>query len=217
MRLATLMSLILLAACFSQDARPQFETDEATQPTTYRYRLPNGRWAFTGSLDSVPPDLRDSAEPMDLSHVSLNIELGNEIRDAIAEEHRQLSSSSGCVMATIEADQDTFERMLVHHQPTMGIALVALILILTAPMAIRHFGAPEWSRVLMFVLPILGLLGALTFGIGEARKGLAHAREGADLCDPERFAAAPLQERQERLRRLDEFLAREGAVHTATD
>ena len=216
MRRIALTSLILLVACLAEDGPPRFEADES-QPTTYRYRTPDGRWAFTGSLDQVPPVLRETAEPMDLSDVSLNTEIGNALAESAADEHRRLSTSTGCVAANIEAEQDTFSRILSHHQPTLGIAAIALALLFTAPMAVRYFGAPEWSRVLVFILPILGMLGALAFGIVEAREGLAHAREGAELCNPESFVRAPARERMDRLRQLDAFLAREGSMQSATD
>ena len=58
------MAVIALGGCLeSGDVTELFETDESTG-TTYRYRTAEGRWAFTGNLEMVPPELRDSAEPM---------------------------------------------------------------------------------------------------------------------------------------------------------
>lgn len=211
------IAVIALGGCLETgDVTQLFETDESTG-TTYRYRTAEGRWAFTGNLEMVPPGQRASAEPMDLSHVSLNTELGNAINESVAEQHRRLAASDDCATATGDADQSTLDRMWTDHRPALGIAALALALLFAMPMLARRIGAPLAGKVMMFVLPILGLLGALTFGLTEAQKSLGRARETADLCSTESFIAAPARERAERLQRLEAVLAREGAVHVAED
>ncbi|RLB56931.1 MAG: hypothetical protein DRJ42_01885 [Deltaproteobacteria bacterium] len=215
-----LMVVIALAGCLeSGDVTELFETDESagTTGTTYRYRTAEGRWAFTGNLDMVPPEQRASAEPMDLSNVSLNTDLGNAINESMAAQHERLAASDGCTAADEEAGQDTIARMWANHRPALGIAALALLLLFAMPMLARRIGAPLAGRVVMFALPIFGLLGALTFGLTEARLSLAGARETADLCSTESFARAPARERAERLERLEAVLAREGAVHVVDD
>ncbi len=214
------MAVIALGGCLeSGDVTQLFETDESagTTGTTYRYRTAEGRWAFTGNLDMVPPEQRTSAEPMDLSNVSLNTELGNAINESVAEQHRQLAASDDCTTATSEADQSTLDRMWTDHRPALGIAALALALLFAMPAVARRIGAPLTGRVMMFALPIFGLLGALTFGLTEARNSLTRSRETADLCSSESFVAAPARERAERLERLEAVLAREGAVHVVED
>jgi len=54
-------------------------------PVVWRYRTPGGREAFTGHLGRIPSQAQDVA-PVDLSEVSLNVALGNDLRDRIAEQ-----------------------------------------------------------------------------------------------------------------------------------
>ncbi len=206
------LATLLLGGCLADGSARFSEDDE--EPVVYQYRTEDGRLGFAQSPELVPAEARRHAEPLDLSAVSLNTELGNELAARVTEEHARLAESDGCRRARDVADQNTVERLSLEHRGTLVVLALLFILVIATPWAARRFGAPAWGRVLSFALPALALLAFTVFAVTEARRELARIRGVAALCDPDSFATAPVEERVATLRRLDALLAREGAVMT---
>lgn len=158
----------------------------ASSRGVWTYRNRQGRLVFVGGESMVPPEYRESARPLDLSHVSLNEELGTEWDATIAREHRRLAAGSFCASAVEAAEEEPVEVAWREHTHLVGIGAVILALLLASPWIARQVGGALWLRTMIFVVPMLVLLGLLAHVAIETRSALAQTRETADLCDPTR-------------------------------
>lgn len=195
--------LILAAGCEQlpdslpglKDAAPLFESlelsSEAPEEGIYSYVNEAGRTVYVSHEGLIPPGKRSSSTKVDLSHVSLNEELGNELNEAAAKEHAALASTDLCAETQVAAEDDLVTHVIKTHPHWIGIGAVILLLLLTAPWVARHVGAGRWVRVLCLTLPLLLFLGVLTQTARTAHSTLAELRTTSDLCGEERLAEEP--------------------------
>src|SRR5204862_3380210 len=74
-------------------------------PSFYRYRGENGRVVYTNIEEQVPLGQREDAR-LDLSHISLNTELGNELARRFEVRHGELTRTPFCAQARAEGSKD---------------------------------------------------------------------------------------------------------------
>jgi hypothetical protein len=204
MRAATaLLALATLTAC---DAPPILH--DAPRPV-YQYRTADGRLAFTDDPNAIPTAARDDAAEVDLSHVSLNEELGRDLEDAIAEEHARLAASDPCNEAREAASGGLVERMLDEHGTLLATSALVVLLIVTAPFIARRAPPGAWARFLLLVVPVVILLAIVVETMRQAQEELGLLRTTSELCDPEAFGRRTIAERISTVQNLEAVLARE--------
>jgi hypothetical protein len=141
---------------------------------------------FVGGESLVPPEHRDRASRLDLSHVSLNEQLGNEWEETIEREHRRLAATDFCADAVETSSAGPVALARREHGHLIGIGSIVLVLLLASPWIARRVGAALWLRTLIFVVPTLLLLAVVTHVAVRSREAMAEIRETATLCDPDR-------------------------------
>ena len=68
-----------------------------SSPVFYSYEADSGRTVYVNRFSMVPPGKRSDARAVDLSHVSLNEELAEDLADAVEDELRYLKESDPCI------------------------------------------------------------------------------------------------------------------------
>ena len=94
----------------------------------------------------VPPEKRSKARAVDLSQVSLNESLAEELADAVEDELRYLKDSDPCVEARNEASAGAWRHVWRRHGPWVLASLAAIILLLMSPWMIQRTPPGVWSR-----------------------------------------------------------------------
>lgn len=206
-RFATVVFVVTLALnVFTQHAATaQDNADSATtgilalSPTTndefpntiYRYRNKRGRLVFTNILDQVPANQRDRAK-LDLSHVTLNPQIGAELDASMQHEFETLSASPECKEVKAQASHwlkpiwDDYGHLIV-----LGGVLLALLL--ATPFALRRVEAPVWARTLTKSIMLIGFVGVFMHTTVRAGKTYEALRGAAEPCERETWAAVAKQ------------------------
>lgn len=206
--------LILLAAC-SGSSLEDLDLDEYLDdledegPAFYSYENEEGRTVFVSDPAMIPSDAHPL--PVDVSHVDLNFELGRELDEAVHAEHARLVGTDFCEEERTTAARGTLEQMWHETPHWVGIGVVVLLLLLTAPFVARRVGAPKWIRVLVLVIPLLLFLGLLTQSMQSATDALREARGIAPLCEEDALANASPADQLGIVRQLRQAYARRQA------
>ena len=161
--------------------------------TLYRYRNERGRTVFTNLAESVPLEQRATAE-LDLSHISLNSELGSEIDKRLKEEHAELAQSSYCKETQAESARGYLEQLWDGFAPLIVCGGLLLGLGLYTPTALKRYGAPIWAKTLSFSIPFLAVAGLLMFSLTHTGKKMSALKRRAAPCGEEtwgKLAAEP--------------------------
>lgn len=174
-------------------SRPVFGDPGARDsiPPIYRYRGASGNPAYTNDLLRVPSDRRKQAEIVDLSQISLNHELANELasegdlaRNQIAQRPRsdlvqaidmtyELALDSRlCRDARDAADASWLAAAWHHHVELVLLGGALLVLLLATPFAIRRIDAAVWAKVLMTAILAFSFVGLTSYLVGETRDQL---------------------------------------------
>lgn len=192
---AFVIALLLAGAVpSSTHAEPKPRTKEsapAPMPQQlYKYKTKSGRVAYTNILDEVPLDQRQGHE-VDLSHVSLNTEIGNELNQRAQQEreHRQLAATPYCKELKAAATKTELEQLWDDHPIPITCAVLIALLIVMTPTMMRSVHPPEWARVLTKVIPALLLVGGAMYGMQMANKKIAQTRKLLKPCLSETFAS----------------------------
>lgn len=156
--------------------------------TIYRYRNKAGREVFTNSAEQIPEQQRERAK-VDLSHITLNTELGNEMNKRLEQRYEKLVTSPRCERLREDASLGFLERLWEDYAPLVVCGGVLLLFILFTPSALRRFGGPIWARTLMMAIPALAIGGLVTFSMRETALALGQLRQKAAPCDPGQFAS----------------------------
>ncbi len=153
----------------------------------YRYKNAQGRVVYTNIAEQVPLDQRATA-PVDLRHVELNTETGNELHRRIAEQYAALHGSPYCKKLRAAADEEFLRRLWDDFAPLVLCGGGLLMLLLFSPAAMRRFGAPTWARVLGMAIPGLALSGLVMFSMSYTNKMIVKIKHQAKPCMRETFA-----------------------------
>jgi len=156
----------------------------------YKYKTKDGRTAYTNILDEVPPEQRAGHE-VDLRHVALNTELGNELNQRAEQErvHKQLAATPYCENLKKDATKGELEQLWDDHPVPITCAVLIALLIVMTPAMMRSVHPPEWARVLSKVIPALFLVGGAMYGMQMANKKVAETRKLLKPCLNETFAS----------------------------
>lgn len=153
---------------------------------TYRYRGADGREVFTNVIESVPLAQRAGSE-LDLSHVSLNSELGTQLNARLEAEHQRLARSDYCVEAKQAAEAEPLQALWDRYSPLIVTGALLLLFVLLTPAMLRRVAVPEWVRTLRFAVPVLAISGMLLYSMMEANRGMHDALSGAAPCQAATF------------------------------
>ncbi len=191
MRILLLVAALMLASSATAERAPVF----------YSYVADSGRTVYVNRFSLVPPEKRSKARAVDLSQVSLNSELAEELSSAVAKEIRHLKQSDPCEKARKESKAGAWRHVWHRHGPWILASLAALILLVLSPWMIRRTPQGVWARFLMVALPALAMTAVLAISATRATASLEAVSELAKLCDANEKEAGP----QKRLLRLNEM------------
>jgi hypothetical protein len=217
-----LAALVLcLPLLLAPPARAQ--DDGAGGSQIYRYVNTKGRVVYTNAAEQVPVAQRESAR-VDLSHVSLNTQVGAEIERRLEEQHAALTQSTYCKRMVAAANGSFLERAWQEDAPSIVCAAAVLLLFFFTPRALRSISAPDWAKLLMHAIPALAFVGLIAFMVTHANKTVEEVKARAQPCLHETFARlegekdALMQRSQlvERLQQQASAVERAGKDHWAT-
>lgn len=170
-------------------------------PFFYSYTNDSGRTVYVNRFALIPPEKRGEARAVDLSEVSLNPDLAEELSDAVEAELRQLKESDPCNEARNERRASVWRHAWHRHGPWVLVSLAALVLVLMSPWMVRRTPAGLWARFLMVALPALAMTVLMAISVTRATDSLEAVRELASLCEANEKEAAP----RKQLMRLNEM------------
>ena len=186
-----------LLLCFAAGAEAQ------SPPVFYSYTSDAGRTVYVNRFSMVPPEKRSEARAVDLSEVSLNETLADELADAVEDELRQLKDSDPCNAARTERGEGAWRHVWHRHGPWVLASLAALVLVLMSPWMVQRTPPGVWPRLLMVALPALAMTALLAISATRAASSLEAVDELATLCDANEKEASP----RKQLTRLNEMHA----------
>ncbi len=189
----TLMIVVILA--FAGAAQAQ------SAPVFYSYKSDTGRTVYVNRFSMVPPEKRSVARAVDLSQVSLNEELAQDLSEAVEDELRYLKDSDPCVEARKEESAGTWSHVWRRHGPWLLASVAAMILLVISPWMSRRTPSGVWSRFLMVAFPALAMTALLAVSATRAVSSLEAVRELSKLCDANEKEASP----QKQIVRLGEM------------
>lgn len=193
MRIWVVLSLLCVGgAAYAQSA-----------PVFYSYVADSGRTVYVNRFSMVPPEKRSDARAVDLSAVSLNEDLAEELAEAVEEELRALKSSDPCEEAREERKAGAWPHVWNRHAPWVLASLTALVLVLMSPWMVQRTPPGQWSRFLMVALPALAMTALLAVSATRATRSLDAVDELARLCEANEKEASP----KKQLIRLNEMHA----------
>lgn len=175
--------------------------DAQQAPVFYSYVADSGRTVYVNRFSLVPPEKRPNARAVDLSEVSLNSELAEELAAAVTNEIRYLKESDPCDEARRESKISAWRHVWYRHGPWIISGVAALVLVLMSPWMIRRTPSGLWPRFLLVALPALAMTTLLAVAASRATKSLEAVDELAKLCDANEQEAGP----RKRLIRLNEM------------
>ena len=191
MRILLLVAFVTFASAASAQLAPVF----------YSYVGDSGRTVYVNQFSMIPPEKRSKARAVDLSEVSLNSELAEELSSAVVKEIQFLKESDPCTKARKESKVGAWRHVWYRHGPWILASLAAVILVLLSPWMIRRIPQGVWPRFLMVALPALTMTALLAISATRASHSLEAVGELAKLCDANEQEAGP----QKRLVRLNEM------------
>jgi hypothetical protein len=139
----------------------------------------------------VPPEKRSSARAIDLSEVSLNEELAEQMSGAVEDELRHLKDSAPCVEARQEDEAGAWRHVWHRHGPWILASLAATILVLMTPWMVARTPPGVWSRMLMVALPALAMTALVAVSAMRASSSLEAVHELSKLCDANETETSP--------------------------
>lgn len=160
--------------------------------TIYRYRNKRGRAVFTNIWDQIPANQRSHAEKMDLSHITLNPQLGAELDASMQTQFEIASASAECKKVKAQATHwmkpiwDDYGHLII-------LGAVMLLLLLATPFALRQVDAPVWARTLTRSFMLLAFVGVFMHTTVRAGKMYQSMRDAAAPCERETWEATATQ------------------------
>jgi hypothetical protein len=189
----------------------------AAASSMYRYRTRQGRVVYTNLADSVPTDQEHTAK-LDLSHVSVNSELGAEIDQELKTQYDLLQVGPFCQNMRSELSQPLWQRVWTEHKPLVVCGGAILALLLATPWIVRRVGGAAWAKALQFAIPALAFLGVSTLLLMRAGNALSALRSRAEPCDASAWQQAsrtpkPLVQHQQLVNALQAETAALERIH----
>lgn len=179
----------------------------AARERVYRYKSRAGRTVYTNDLRRVPPAQRAGAE-VDLSHISLNRELGTGMT---AEARKQLARalrSPRCAELRDAKERGLLETAWHRHGHLLFAAGVVFVLLVSVPIVVRRYRLPGYGRFVALAIPFVVLVTVMATVFSAADRARRRTRRMAGLCEPTRYLGAPASpaERLSRGRSLEQLM-----------
>jgi len=181
MRILIVASVLVLAGIAQAESAPVF----------YSYTAGSGRTVYVNRFSMVPPEKRSEARAVDLSRVSLNERLAEDLADAVEDELRFLKDSDPCNEARMERAAGAWRHVWHRHGPWILASLAALILVLMTPWMVQRTPPGVWSRLLMVALPALAMTALVAISATRASSSLEAVEQLSKLCDANEKEASP--------------------------
>ncbi len=181
MRILIVASVLVLAGIAQAQSAPVF----------YSYTSGSGRTVYVNRFSMVPPEKRSEARAVDLSRVSLNQQLADELADAVEEELRFLKDSDPCNEARMERTSGAWRHVWHRHGPWILASLAAILLVLMTPWMVQRTPPGVWSRLLMVALPALAMTALVAISATRASNSLEAVQQLSKLCDANEKEASP--------------------------
>ncbi|MGB5286502.1 MAG: hypothetical protein WCB63_20770 [Polyangiales bacterium] len=191
MRIVLVAALVLLSGVALAQSAPVF----------YSYTSASGRTVYVNRFSMVPPEKRSEARAVDLSRVSLNEGLAEELADAVEDELRFLKDSDPCNEARMERTAGAWKHVWHRHGPWILASLAAMILVLMSPWMVARTPPGVWSRLLMVALPALAMTALVAVSATRATSSLQAVQQLSKLCDANEKEASP----EKQLTRLNDM------------
>ena len=191
MRVLVVVAVLVLAGLAQAQSAPVF----------YSYAADSGRTVYVNRFSMVPPEKRSEARAVDLSQVSLNEDLAEELADAVEDELRYLKDSDPCIEARKEESAGAWRHVWHRHGPWLLSSLAAIILVMMTPWMVQRTPPGVWSRLLMVALPALAMTAVVAISATRATSSLEAVEELSKLCDANEKEASP----KKQLVRLNEM------------
>lgn len=172
-----------------------------TAPVFYSYKADSGRTVYVNRFSMVPPEKRSDARSVDLSQVSLNEDLAEDLADAVEDELRYLKESDPCNEARKEVSLGAWRHIWGRHGFWLLSSFAAFVLLLMSPWMIMRTPPGVWSRFLMVALPALAMTTLVAVSATRATRSLEAVEDLTKLCDANEKEASP----QKQLVRLNEM------------
>lgn len=160
-------------------------------PVFYSYTTGSGRTVYVNRFSMVPPEKRSEARAVDLSRVSLNQGLAEELADAVEDELRYLKDSDPCNEARKERTAGAWRHLWHRHGPWILASLAAIILVMMSPWMVQRTPPGVWSRLLMVALPALAMTALVAVSATRATDSLQAVQQLSKLCDANEKEASP--------------------------
>ena len=177
--------IVLAATLTAGRARARAESDDPQ--TIYRYVGPQGRPVYVNGRARVPEASRPQAKAVDLSQVSTNRELGSDLKVAVDAEIERLMASGYCLQLREAAKTSWLKQLWRRHGHLVLIGFVVLLLVFLSPWITQHIPAPQWGRILLLTLPVLGMLALWTTAVVKTTRATELLRSAATPCQPESY------------------------------
>lgn len=181
MRILLIAGVLLLAGVAQAQSAPVF----------YSYTSSSGRTVYVNRFSMVPPEKRSEARAVDLSRVSLNEGLAEELADAVEDELRFLKDSDPCNEARKERTAGAWKHVWHRHGPWVLASLAAIILVMMTPWMVQRTPPGVWSRLLMVALPALAMTALIAVSATRATSSLEAVEQLSKLCDSNEKEASP--------------------------
>lgn len=163
-------------------------------PVFYSYTGDSGRTVYVNRFSMIPPEKRSDARAVDLSQVSLNENIADDLAEAVEDELRFLKESDPCAEAREEYGAGAWRHVWRRHGPWVLASLAALILVIMSPWMIARTPPGVWSRFLMIALPALAMTALVAISMTRASRSLEAVSELAKLCDANEREASPAKQ-----------------------
>jgi len=181
MRILILASVLVLAGTAQAQSSPVF----------YSYTAGSGRTVYVNRFSMVPPEKRSEARAVDLSRVSLNERLAEDLAEAVEDELRFLKDSDPCNEARMERTAGAWRHVWHRHGPWILASLAAILLLSMTPWMVRRTPPGVWSRLLMIALPALAMSALVAISATRASNSLEAVEQLSKLCDANEKEATP--------------------------
>ena len=159
------------------------------EPLFFSYEGDAGQTVYVNDASMVPDGRIKTA--IDLSEISLNTELGNEINERLTIELEELAASDPCLAAKEEAKVGVIQHTVNRHGTWLLAAIGVFVLLLLSPKMSRALPQGTWSRFLMVAIPAIGFVTVLATITTRASETITAVKGLSDLCENSIEGALP--------------------------
>jgi hypothetical protein len=177
------IAVALLGGLAWAGALPARADQRDDEQEIYSYVNKQGRRVYVNDPGRLPAAVRKTARAVDLSHISLNRKLGEDLAQAVDRLWSRLIGSKECRRARQLRDKGWFGQFWQDHGHLAVFVGALLVLAIITPWILRRIGAPKWSRLMLFVVPLLLMLAIITHAAVKTGQAYREISATAELCE----------------------------------